>query len=310
MNETYRRYLLEGQRAGIRYGIGMPHNIQRGLVGSRVGNRSGSSLEFMDHREYMPGDDIRRIDWNAFARSDRLSIKLFRDEVNPYVDIIIDCSRSMALPGSEKARATLGLAGLFAQAAQNSDYTFAAWRVGFTCEKVTNGTDQPILWEDIDFDCDISGEESFRRQLSPWRPRGIRVFLSDLFWQGVPAATLSILAEKASAVFVIQVLAESDVNPAGLRRARLGSAKPRQAPPRRAGRGNVRLYDWETAQTKDIFIDAVAEERYRQNLAHHQYNWSRGCRQLGVAMTTVVAEKIVQKWDLGELVIAEMLKVL
>ena len=107
MDKELRQYLFQGQNAGIRYGICVPRNVQRGLVGGHLGNRSGSSLEFMDHRQYIPGDDLRRIDWSAYARSDKLSIKLFRDEVSPHVDIIIDCSRSMALPDSEKKRATV-----------------------------------------------------------------------------------------------------------------------------------------------------------------------------------------------------------
>jgi uncharacterized protein (DUF58 family) len=290
MNETYRQFLIEGETAGARYCIGAPRNIQRGLVGSQLGSRSGSSLEFMDHREYIPGDDLRSIDWNAFARSDKLSIKLYRDEVSPHVDVIVDCSRSMSLADSEKARATLGLAAIFAQAACNSDYTFAAWQVRRTCEKIGNGTDRPTLWDDIDFDSELSCSESFKLQMPAWKPKGIRILLSDLFWLGDPYETLSILAERASTVVVIQVLAESDANP--------------------AQRGNVRLRDCETNHLKDIFIDAVAENKYKQNLARHQYNWNRGCRQVGAVMATVIAEQIVDQWKLDELVMAEILKVL
>jgi uncharacterized protein (DUF58 family) len=244
----------------------------------------------MDHREYIPGDDLRRIDWNAFARSDKLSIKLYRDEVNPHVDIIIDCSRSMALPDSKKAHATLGLAAVLAQAACNSNYTFTAWQVRGTCEKVLNGTDRPMLWDGIYFDSDASCSESFRRQMPSWRAKGIRILLSDLFWLGNPHETLSMLTERASAVFVVQLLADSDVNP--------------------PQRGNVRLHDCETNNLKDIFVDAVAEKRYKNNLARHQYNWSRGCRQAGAVMTTVIAEQIVDQWKLDELVLAEILKFL
>jgi uncharacterized protein (DUF58 family) len=290
MNETYREYLIEGENAGVRYRIGVPRTIQRGLVGSQLGNRSGSSLEFMDHREYIPGDDLRRIDWNAFARSNKLSIKLYRDEVNPHVDIIIDCSRSMALAGSEKARATLGLAAIFAQAACNSDYTFASWQVRRACERVAGGTDRPMFWDSIDFDSELSCSESFKLQMPAWKPKGVRVLLSDLFWLGDPHDTLCILAERASTIFVIQVLAESDVNP--------------------AQRGNVRLHDCETNRLKEIFVDAVAEKKYKQNLARHQYNWNRACRQVGAVMTTVVAEQIVGRWELDELVLAEILQVL
>jgi uncharacterized protein (DUF58 family) len=76
MLETYREYLAEGHRAALRYAMVAPHGAPAGLAGSRLVNRPGSSLEFMDHREYQPGDDLRRIDWSAFARSDRLTLKL------------------------------------------------------------------------------------------------------------------------------------------------------------------------------------------------------------------------------------------
>jgi len=290
MNEEYRNYLLEGQNAGIRYGIGCPRTIQRGLIGSHLGNRSGSSLEFMDHREYIPGDDLRRIDWNAFARSDKLSIKLYRDEVNPHLDIIIDCSRSMALPDSKKVYATLALAAVFAQAATNSDYSFTAWKVCDICTKVVNGSDQTSLWQDIEFDGRISCDQSFRRQLPLFKPRGLRVLISDLLWLDRPHSTLSILADRASAVFIVQLLSQADVEP--------------------PERGNVRLQDFETEQFKNIFIDALAQKKYRENLQAHQYNWNRAGRGLGAVMTTVIAERIVDQWKLDELVVSEILKVL
>jgi len=86
---------MDGERAGMRYALSVPHNAPFGTTGSQMANRPGSSLEFMDHREYQPGDDLRRIDWSAFARSDRLTVKLYREEVCPHLDVLIDGSRSM-----------------------------------------------------------------------------------------------------------------------------------------------------------------------------------------------------------------------
>jgi hypothetical protein len=290
MDEALRKYLIEGEQAGLRYGLGTPRTVLRGLIGSRVGNRFGSSLEFMDYRDYVMGDDLRRIDWSAFARSDKLSIKLYRDEVSPHVDIVIDCSRSMALADSAKARVTLGLAAVFAQAAANDGHTFAAWQIRDACRRVGNGAERPMVWDDIEFDADVICPEALRRQPPGWRPRGIRVFLSDLFWLGDPQDTLSFLAEQASAVFVVQILAESDATC--------------PAP------GNIRLRDCETGRTKDVFVDAVAGKRYLQNLARHQDNWNRGCRRQGATMTTVIAEDVIKRWCLDELVLAEILQVI
>lgn len=69
---------------------------QGGAGGSRRSARLGSSAEFSDYREYIPGDDIRRLDWNALARFDRLFIKLFMEEQESIVTILLDGSASMA----------------------------------------------------------------------------------------------------------------------------------------------------------------------------------------------------------------------
>src|SRR5262249_59820670 len=85
MDDRLRQYLIEGERAGMRYALGLPRQAPVGMAGSALSQRSGSSLEFKDYRDYQPGDDLRHIDWNAFARSDQLSIKLFREEVHPHL---------------------------------------------------------------------------------------------------------------------------------------------------------------------------------------------------------------------------------
>ena len=69
---------------------------QGGAGGTRRSARLGSSAEFSDYREYIPGDDIRRLDWNALARFDKLFVKLFMEEQESAVTILLDGSASMA----------------------------------------------------------------------------------------------------------------------------------------------------------------------------------------------------------------------
>ena len=63
-----------------RLSLAMRGRAQGGAGGSRRSRQTGSSAEFSDYREYVPGDDIRRLDWNAYARFDRLFLKLFMEE--------------------------------------------------------------------------------------------------------------------------------------------------------------------------------------------------------------------------------------
>lgn len=69
------------------------------LAGMHRSTRRGSSIEFSEHKLYTPGDDIRHIDWRAFAKTDRFHIKQFEDETNLRLELIVDHSASMAFNG-------------------------------------------------------------------------------------------------------------------------------------------------------------------------------------------------------------------
>jgi uncharacterized protein (DUF58 family) len=285
MDEAMRRYLGEGERAGLRYALGMPRHAPVGVAGGTLSQRAGSSLEFKDHRDYQPGDDLRHIDWHAFARSDELTVKLFREEVTPHLDVILDGSRSMALEGSQKGGATLALAAFLCTAATNAGYSHAAWLMGADYRPVGNGAGLPGTWEGISF--------AYRGIPGPgtaaWRPRGLRVLLSDLLWPADPLATVRPLSERAAVTVVLQVLARADAHPPE------GSS--------------LRLVDVETDEVREIHVDAIAARRYREALARHQQTWHQACRQVGALFTTVIAEDVLRDWKLDELVAAEVLRV-
>lgn len=85
-----------------------------GLAGSssgkRLTNKYGTSLEFADYRPYLPGDDVRRIDWSLYGRSRRLYTRLNRSEMDATVHIVIDGSASMDWGAYDKGRRSLALA--------------------------------------------------------------------------------------------------------------------------------------------------------------------------------------------------------
>src|SRR2546426_11975838 len=72
---------------------------RRPMASGRPGRRrpplAGSSMEFSDYRRYAPGDDFRRIDWRAYARLERLFLRVFEAEENLTVTVLVDCSDSM-----------------------------------------------------------------------------------------------------------------------------------------------------------------------------------------------------------------------
>ena len=90
------------------------NNVAGQFGGNSKSKSFGSSPEFADHREYMAGDDIERIDWNAYARFDRLYLKLYLDERQMHTRIYIDASRSMEFGEGKKAEQSIRLAAAFA----------------------------------------------------------------------------------------------------------------------------------------------------------------------------------------------------
>ena len=78
--------------------------VWRGGSGDFSGAGTGSSMDFQDHRNYAPGDDPRHINWQAYARTGQYTMKLYREEVRPVVDLICDVSPSMFLDETKSAR--------------------------------------------------------------------------------------------------------------------------------------------------------------------------------------------------------------
>ena len=286
---TAREQILEGEAAARRYTLALPRGGPVNRSGPALGSRPGSSLEFRDYRGYEPGDDLRHIDWNAYARSDQLSVKLYREEVTPHLDLLIDNSRSMALAGTAKAHATRALAGLFSSAAENAGFSHAGWLLGAEAQHLGSRQRQQASWDGIAFDSAVSPAASLAGAAAQMKPRGVRVLLSDLFWLGEPGRVVRQLSDRAACVVVLQVLAEVDVQP------------PHS--------GHLQLIDSETGDVREVRIDAARIQRYRDNLTRLQGHWHDACRSAGAVFATATAEDLLRDWRLDALVAAGVLNV-
>ena len=282
-----RDWLMQGAEAGMRYRLLLPDDALRGSFGNQLGAAAGSSLDFKDFREYQPGDDLRRIDWGMYARSDKLTVKLFREEVNPHLDLLIDSSLSMALPDTPKAQALYGISALLAAAASNAQCTCAAWMLDDGVVQVPHGADHPALWEGLRLERTESPLEALNRMPPRWRKAGMRILVSDLLWRGDPGRFVKKFADEAAGCVLIQLVSRDDIEP--------------------PARGNTRVYDVENNEHLEIFIDATAQARYRQALESHEDTWRAACSQTGAALHRVVAEEVVNGWDLVELEAAGVL---
>jgi len=272
MTTSYRPSLITGEKLGLRYALTLPHATLAGQRGEQLGRRSGSSVDFQDYRDYQPGDDLRHIDWNAYARTDQLTVKLFREEVQPHLDLILDTSGSMALTGSPKADALHQLAAIFATAAGNARCSQTVWMTGEGFQRVANDSQPPSAWGNIPLGNAISFEQSHSLLPPRLRRQGIRVIISDLFWPGNPLPTLRKLTEGAASVYIVQLLAPGDLEP----------PQP----------GNVQLEDSETGETLSLYIDTTVQEQYRQTLRQLQQSWDNAAKQTGAKLVTITANNI------------------
>ena len=285
MEPAIRHALSDGEKLGLRYALQIPQVAASGWTGTRSGRRAGSSIDFQDYREYQPGDDLRFIDWGIYARTDRLTVKLFREEVTPHLDLILDGSRSMNLADTAKGNAVARLAALLATSAANAQCTQAVWLSGEGFQRLPNDTLTPSAWDKLELDSPRTPDQSFEIMPPKFRRLGVRVLVSDLLWPGEPLQILRRLRDGAAALFVIQLLARDDATP--------------------PEHGNLRVVDSETGEESEIYIDSSIARQYADNLARLQQSWSDACRQCGAHLTTIVAEDLEN--SLGELEALQLL---
>jgi uncharacterized protein (DUF58 family) len=284
-----REHLLRGEAAAARFALTAPRNGPVNRAGAVMGARAGSSLEFRDYRGYEPGDDLRHIDWNTFARTDQLNVKLFREEVSPHLDVLIDGSRSMALANTAKVGATLALAGFFTAAAGNGGFSHCGWLLAEESVPLGDRGRRPEVWEGIGFEFGAGPTAALGAAAARLRPRSVRALLSDLLWDVDPSRVVRQIADRAAATVIIQVLAQADANPPLY--------------------GNVRLLDCETQEVREVRVDRAVADRYRANLRTLQGHWHDCCRAAGAIFISVIAEDLLQHWEVGPLVAAGVLQV-
>lgn len=104
---------------------------------------SGSGVEFVDLREYSPGDDLRAVDWNLYARLDKLLLRVFRQEREHDVHVLLDVSRSMVEPDASKYQRAVQIAAAIAYVGLARMDRVALWPIA-GAEGVAGGMGVPF----------------------------------------------------------------------------------------------------------------------------------------------------------------------
>jgi uncharacterized protein (DUF58 family) len=190
--------------------------LSQGMSGIRKSSAKGSSVEFSDFREYMLGDDIRRIDWNAYGRTDKLYIKQFMEEKEGIFQIFIDTSRSMCFGEKPKSTMALQIAGALSYIVLNNQdrvYINEMKENSLTKGKgVTGGAAFSHVLNDLNrmvFD----GKTTLNKTIlsRPVQVGGVSIIISDFMDENGMEEALKYLAYRKQTIVLIQVLAKEEV---------------------------------------------------------------------------------------------------
>lgn len=249
-----------------RYCVRLPRTRPRGTDGERLGAGTGSSLEFQDYRGYAPGDDPRHIDWAAYARRDELLVRLYREEVAPRIDLVVDASRSMTSTPAKETR-TRELLRLFHELGRADRLPLTLWVAGNGVLRHPRDTGERI--RDLGFP-DAAGLETVLLRPPALQRNGIRIVISDFLFPGEPAALVRVLARNAAVVGFLQVLDREEEEPSLA--------------------GGRRLTDLETGGRLDLVVTAGAREAYRRRLEAMRDAYRRELRRVGGRLAAVTAQ--------------------
>ncbi len=198
----------------------LKNNIAGMFGGNRKSKTYGSSCEFTDYRDYVPGDDITKIDWNAYARFDKLYEKLYLDERQMHTRIYIDASRSMDYGKGQKAEQSLRLAATLAymslcEMEKVSIYIIREKQI----EEVISG----MVGKEAFFSCIgklneivFEGDSYISDAIVPskvGRGDGMSIVISDFLTDNDYETAIDRLAECKRDILCIQVLSREELNP-------------------------------------------------------------------------------------------------
>lgn len=254
--------------------------MNAGGGGNRKSRSKGSSVEFSDFREYAPGDDFRRIDWNAYGRFDRLFVKLFMEERESMVNLFVDGSRSMAFGEPEKSVMAAKLAGIIAYLALNNlDRVCLNLLTGqsLRSSEVLSGKGrfdrcirflEEMAWEGaVDLNAAIRKKEL--------RSSGVSVILSDFFIPGGIEEAVKYLLYKKQEVVLLHILSPQELKP--------------------ELEGQLRLLDSETLEARDVAITPVMLRQYETELGRFTGGLKEFAARVGAAYVQLSSAEPLEK---------------
>jgi len=230
--------------------------LQGKLQGERRSKKRGQSVEFADYRAYAPGDDLRFIDWNLYARLDRLFLRLFMEEEDLTVAIALDVSKSMDWGDPNKLHYARQLAAALGYIALSHYNRVSLYTLAHTViDQQQNMRGRRPIPKMLDFLAtrQPAGEGNLqaavRRLALLERGKGVVILISDFLDRSDLDQALKMLPPDRHDVYVIQVLAPQEIDPT-----------------RGDIVGDLQLTDIEDQDTREITVSPALIKRYKATL--------------------------------------------
>lgn len=198
----------------------LKNNVAGMFGGNHQSKNFGSSCEFADYRDYVPGDDITKIDWNVYARFDKLYQKLYLDERQMHTRIYIDASRSVMHGDPEKAEQVIRMAAAFAYLSVNEMDKVSVYAIhGNVADEVISGMVGKDAYltsinklNEIEFTGSASISEAvFGSKIG--MGDGYSILISDFLTDEDYEAAIDKFADQKRDILCIQILAREELNP-------------------------------------------------------------------------------------------------
>jgi uncharacterized protein (DUF58 family) len=267
--------------------IAMKAYTRGGAGGVRRSRSLGDSAEFSDFREYAPGDDLRRIDWNAYARFDRLFMKLFMEEQEMHLTLLMDASKSMGFGEPSKWSFAVKIAQMLSYLAVSGGdrLTIAVLKDGKILQSPLytgrHGYFQAASYlEGIS----PSGTTELARAVSRLHlktSRGMCILISDLFSEDGSEDALASLLFRKQQVVLLHVLSEDEMEP--------------DLP------GALRLIDSEDGRQMDIAMSLELIRGYHKTLISFLEGTKAYCHRCGIPYVLLRSDMDLMHDVLGNL---------
>ncbi len=209
----------------------------------------GSGVEFADHRDYAPGDDLRSLDWAAYSRFQRLLVRLYEEEEDLSIYFIIDTSSSMAFGDGEKLRQAKRLTAALAYVGlANLDRVTIVSATDSISGRMPETRGKARIFRIFRFLSSLPGdghtdlEDSLKTFVAQHKRRGLAVLISDLYDAKGFEKGINVLRYNKFEPFVLHVTDSADRSP--------------------ELRGDVRVYDCETGDEREVTVTGNVLERY------------------------------------------------